>query len=560
MSGSVAANFETPFRENGKAQSGKQAKNEHGQPLYKGEDGKNTTVKNNKPIPAHGWDSLEETHSVGYGSDKESQNSVTRSGISTANVIIRDEAEQLKRTGKTAQETFEAIKTDITTDNAQSQSGKLENHFDKEKVQKELDLQRDVTEEFDRTRQDIKKELYEIADKKRAEAVAIRKNTTGEDGKTGYNTKESLALDSSANKLEKVAFYVDLALGGLQGWGNADITKYVGTAVATDPVVRAATAPEQIWLTTCKQDSLYCSNFNLDGSKRPTENGKAEIGNKRQVFKMTELKPSDSHNVITVSNNGIMNPLDDALKNAIKQNTWETNKEGVAVVYNRPTSNALSELLYAAYDKTNDLLGGRLPLTTAEKANIKLYDYAKQNGYQLDLSNHSRGGLTASVAIQNANRNGLANIPVRESRFFGTATNVQDYKKHMTENNGGYSYKDKTEHWQNSDGTVVKSAVHYTDFVGRTPLIGLRSKYIVGGNEPTGGVENTWFTYSHSSYFGEVPEDYLVNDKGQFIDKKGNVVEEKNKVKNDYLEEFNQKWIPAIDNTNPSLPKVVNPK
>ena len=534
VSGSVAANFETPFRENGKAQSGKQAKNEHGQPLYKGEDGKNTTVKNNKPIPAHGWDSLEETHSVGYGSDKESQNSVTRSGISTANVIIRDEAEQLKRTGKTAQETFEAIKTDITTDNAQSQSGKLENHFDKEKVQKELDLQRDVTEEFDRTRQDIKKELYEIADKKRAEAVAIRKNTTGEDGKTGYNTKESLALDSSANKLEKVAFYVDLALGGLQGWGNADITKYVGTAVATDPVVRAATAPEQIWLTTCKQDSLYCSNFNLDGSKRPTENGKAEIGNKRQVFKMTELKPSDSHNVITVSNNGIMNPLDDALKNAIKQNTWETNKEGVAVVYNRPTSNALSELLYAAYDKTNDLL--------------------------LDLSNHSRGGLTASVAIQNANRNGLANIPVRESRFFGTATNVQDYKKHMTENNGGYSYKDKTEHWQNSDGTVVKSAVHYTDFVGRTPLIGLRSKYIVGGNEPTGGVENTWFTYSHSSYFGEVPEDYLVNDKGQFIDKKGNVVEEKNKVKNDYLEEFNQKWIPAIDNTNPSLPKVVNPK
>jgi hypothetical protein len=38
----------------------------------------------------------------------------------------------------------------------------------------------------------------------------------------------------------------------------------------------------------------------------------------------------------------------------------------------------------------------------------------------------------------------------------------------------------------------------------------LRSKYIVGGNEPTGGVENTWFTYSHSSYFAERPSEYLI--------------------------------------------------
>lgn len=556
----MAANFETPFGENGKAQSNKQATNEHGQPLYQGADGKPTTVKNDKPLPAHGWDSLEETHSVGYGSDKGSQNSVTKSGINTKNIDIRDEAEQLNRTGKTTAEVIAEIKTDVITDNAQSQSGKLDNHFDKDKIQKEIDLQREIIQEFDQTRQDIKKELYEIADKKRAEAVEIRKNTSGDDGKVGYNTDESLALDNRANKLEKVAFYVDLAFGGLQGWGNTEATKYVGTVVASDPVVRAATAPEQIWLTTCKQDSLYCSNFNRDGSKRPTENGKAEIGNKRQIFDITELKPSDSNNVITISNNGIMNPLDDALKNAIKQNIWATNKEGVAVVYNRPTSNLVSELLYAAYDKTNDLLGGRLPLTTAEKVNIKLYDYAKQNGYQLDLSNHSRGGLTASVAIQNANRNGLINIPIRESRFYGTATNVQDYKKHMTENNGGYVYKDRAGNWQNSAGAQVKSAVHYTDFVGRTPLIALRSKYIVGGNEPTGGVENTWFTYSHSSYFAEVPNKDLINEQGQYINEKGYEVIEENKVGNEYRKEFDIKWQPTENNPNPSLPKIVEPK
>ena len=527
--------------------------------MYRDANGKETTVKTDNPILAAGWDSVETTHSVGFGYDKDSQSSTTKSGINTKNIEIRDTSTQESLTGKTVNETISAIKTDITLDSAQSQSGKLENHFNRDEVQREIDLQRNVTQKFDQTRQDIKKELYNIADKKRAEAVEIRRNTRGEDGKTGYNTDESLALDNSANKLEKVAFYVDLALGSLQGWGNADATKYVGTAVATDPVVRAATAPEQIWLTTCKQDSLYCSNFNRDGSKRPTENGRAEIGNKRQIFDISELKPSDSNNVITISNNGIMNPLDDALKNAIKQNKWATNKEGVAVVYNRPTSNLLSELLYAAYDKTNDLLGGRLPLTTAEKANVKLYQYAKDNKYQIDLSNHSRGGLTASVALQYANRNGLTHIPIRQSRFYGTATNVQDYANQLAHVNGSYRYLDKNNQEKTSNGTV-KSAVHYTDFVGRTPLIGLRSKYIVGGNEPTGGVENTWFTYSHSSYFAERPSEYLINEDGKPINNKGIVVAKESAIANEYWEEFKEKWQPTKNNPNPSLPIEVKPQ
>ena len=565
VSGSVAANFDTPFGKEGQAQSSKQAVDDDGNPIYRNDRGelttkaKNAQGKDNAKQLATGWDSLETTHSVGFGYDKDSQSSTTKSGINTSNIEIRDQAGQLAKTGETVEQTLDSIKTDVTTDNAAQHAGKLENHFDKDEVQREIDLQRNVTQEFDRTRQDIKKELYDIADKKRAEAVEIRRNTRGEDGKTGYNTEESLELDRRADGLEKTAFYVDLALGSLYGWGNADATKYVGTAVASDPIVRTATAPKQIWLEKCKQDSLYCSNFNRDGSKRPTENGRAEIGDKRQIFDISELKPSDSNNVITISNNGIMNPLDDALKNAIKQNKWATNKEGVAVVYNRPTSNPLSELLYAAYDKMNDLLGGRLPLTTAEKANVKLYQYAKDNKYQIDLSNHSRGGLTASVALQYANRNGLTNIPIRESRFYGTATNVQDYANQLANVNGSYRYLDKNNQEKTSNGTV-KSAVHHTDFVGRTPLMGLRSKYIVGGNEPTGGVENTWFTYSHSSYFAEVPNKDLTNEKREYIDDKGYKVEEKNRVANEYRKEFEEKWQPTKNNLNPSLPKIVTPE
>ena len=85
---------------------------------------------------------------MGYGKDSDSQSSTTKSGINTQNIIIKDEAEQLKRTGKTVQEEIAAIKTDITTESAQSQSGKLENRFNKDDVQKELDFQREVTEKF----------------------------------------------------------------------------------------------------------------------------------------------------------------------------------------------------------------------------------------------------------------------------------------------------------------------------------------------------------------------------------------------------------------------------
>ena len=556
VSGSVAANFDTPLGKEGQAQSGKQAVDDDGNLIYRNDRGeltteaKNAQGKDNAKQLATGWDSLETTHSVGFGYDKDSQSSTTKSGINTKNIEIRNTSTQESLTGKTVNETISAIKTDITLDSAQSQSGKLENRFNKDDVQKELDIQRSVTEKFDQTRQGIKDELLKIADAKRAEAVEIRRNNRGEDGKTGYNTDESLKLEEQADTWEKASLATDLVLGGVYGWGNSTALKYTGSAAVGTPMARTAFSPEQIWLEKCKQDSLYCADHNMDGTLRPKENDKkAQIGYKRQIFDISELKPSDLNNVITISNNGIFNPFDDALKNAIKQNKWNTNKEGVVVVYNRPTGNIISEMLYAAYDKTNDLLGGRLPLTTAEKANVKLYNYAKQNGYQIDLSNHSRGGLTASVALQYANRNGLTNIPIRESRFFGTATNVQSYKNNLVENNGGYIYKDKNGIWQSSDGTEVKSAVHKSDFVGNKWNLGL-----TGFNDTTGGA--CLLCYSHSSYYAEIPSVALVNDNGDPINLKGEVVSKANQAKNKYFLDFDKIW--GDTNRNLSLPKSVN--
>ena len=82
----------------------------------KGVDGKENTKK-----LAEGKESLQFSYGMGYGKDSDSQSSTTKSGINTQNITIKDEAEQLKRTGKTVQEEIAAIKTEITTESAQSQ-------------------------------------------------------------------------------------------------------------------------------------------------------------------------------------------------------------------------------------------------------------------------------------------------------------------------------------------------------------------------------------------------------------------------------------------------------
>ncbi|EIJ31784.1 filamentous hemagglutinin family N-terminal domain protein [Haemophilus parainfluenzae HK2019] len=154
VSGSVAANFDTPFGKEGQAQSSKQAVDDDGNPIYRNDRGeltteaKNAQGKDNAKQLATGWDSLETSTGFGIGRDKESQSSVTKSGINTANIEIRDQAEQLAKTGETVEQTLDSIKTDVTTDNAEQHSGKLENHFDKDKVMKEFNIQVKVTQDF----------------------------------------------------------------------------------------------------------------------------------------------------------------------------------------------------------------------------------------------------------------------------------------------------------------------------------------------------------------------------------------------------------------------------
>ena len=87
------------------------------------------------------------SNSMGYGKESDSQHSTTHAGINTNNTVIRDSEKQQQITGKTAEETKNAVKTNVTLENYAQNAGYLANNFDKEQVQNEIDLQVKVTQE-----------------------------------------------------------------------------------------------------------------------------------------------------------------------------------------------------------------------------------------------------------------------------------------------------------------------------------------------------------------------------------------------------------------------------
>ena len=350
----------------------------------------------------------------------------------------------------------QSIATSTTTTEVQAKRGAIENNFDKDAVQSEIDLQVKVTQQFDKNRQTVKKDIYAAVKEKQDEARRIRLSEND-----GYDTDESRQLDAEAEKLKNIAKWIDIGAIGLYGWGNTDVLLAGGLATQADLARQAAISGGHYYQQTCDSPNVNCTY--------------------REVT-LDQIKPSDRNNLITVSNPGILNALPAALSNASKQNSADVNQGGIIVIDNPPTGTPVAELLYAAYDKLNDLIGAHLPLTAAEQANQDLYLYAQNNNYSVDLSNHSRGGITASVALQNLNNNrGITGLPINDVRFYGTATNVQRYANQLFINGSGRAY----------------SAVHQSDFVGIP----------IGGNSATGGT--CWLCYSHSSYYYDMPPETI---------------------------------------------------
>ncbi|PRJ58684.1 hypothetical protein BV097_00155 [Haemophilus influenzae] len=225
VSGSVSVNFKTPFGKDGQAQSSKQAVDDDGNLIYRNDRGeltteaKNAQGKDNAKQLATGWDSLDGNMSAGYGTDKSSQSSVTKSGINTTHIEIRDEKAQFEKTGKMTKEVLGAIKTNVTTKTAAQHSGKLENQFNKEEVLKEINLQVQVTKDFIDNAQEAKDKVIDhYQEPKRKElrqAITDFHNAKIED-KAQYEKKID-ALIKDIYALEHIRTGLDLATGVVAG-------------------------------------------------------------------------------------------------------------------------------------------------------------------------------------------------------------------------------------------------------------------------------------------------------------------------------------------------------
>ncbi|WP_228270355.1 hemagglutinin repeat-containing protein [Acinetobacter colistiniresistens] len=114
----------------------------------KGDKQPDTVLSKPNKIDGHASSQVGVSKSIGFGLDSDKDSSVTKSGVNTKNITITNESGQQQLTGKTAEQIKSEILTDVTTDTARENSGALNNVFDKDKVQKEINLQMDVTKKF----------------------------------------------------------------------------------------------------------------------------------------------------------------------------------------------------------------------------------------------------------------------------------------------------------------------------------------------------------------------------------------------------------------------------
>ena len=137
---------------------------------------------------------------LGYGTDSDSDSSVTRAGI-----------------------TGIAGSQDITTDNRAEYAGILENSFDAGRVNEELGAQVEITQAFDQERRKIKTEINAKEQKLRKEAE--------EQGQLGNTTARDKLIEQ-ADKVQNQGLLFDAISGAIYGPNSNGATGYMAKAAS----------------------------------------------------------------------------------------------------------------------------------------------------------------------------------------------------------------------------------------------------------------------------------------------------------------------------------------
>lgn len=240
------------------------------------------------------------------------------------------------------------------------------------------------------------------------------------------------------------------------------------TAVTTDLVYKAMTADKKIVLQTCDAGGENC---------------------KQSYVEAKDVKVIDDK--VYVFNNGIMNDERQALATAARQASDAQNQQGVYVIINPYTGNPVAEVLYAAYDKANELTGGMLPISNASEANLDV-EMAVRNQpdslVRLDSINHSRGSLTMNNALAQQVNADDTQAAWGTVLYNGAAANAERAANYVQEATSGQG--------------VVMESTHQDDLIG----------IVFGQNEVTGGQDMPVID-AHSSYTGSLPP--LLNANGE---------------------------------------------
>lgn len=189
---------------------------------------KTVTDENGNTQLATGYASLDKNVTFGIGHDSGSDSSTTRSGINTDNITITRPDGQ--------QQAIEGVKTDITTETAAANSGRLENNFDKDDVFKELNLQVSVTRDF---KENANRQIGDLLNDQQAAAREALQQAI----KSGDTVKQNAALDE-IYKLQYQRRFLQTLVGIVAGSPEAAVTQ--GTLVLAATKLREETAKNSL--------------------------------------------------------------------------------------------------------------------------------------------------------------------------------------------------------------------------------------------------------------------------------------------------------------------------
>ena len=149
---------------------------------------------------------------IGIGHTHKHKEGITAGSINTAKLTIRDDAGQRRLTGESAAEAAKNANRGITLENNKARSGAADLNFDADKVTREVTSTAQVMQGFDGTTQEIKHDLREQAEKRRAQgdeqgAARLEKLALGVDVLKGGLTPSDSALGTIANTAAPLASY-----------------------------------------------------------------------------------------------------------------------------------------------------------------------------------------------------------------------------------------------------------------------------------------------------------------------------------------------------------------